>query len=112
MKIARTRPMARNIDRGNSLPGFLSDDTWTAFISMPEYDRKLLTISTRLDSPAHAGRRLLAVMGAADVFSWPRKTMPGRNSTVPGIKVPMIKPPLARPATPLVPREETQTPDQ
>ena len=24
----------------------------------------------------------------------------------------MISPPLARPATPLVPREETQTPDQ
>src|SRR4051812_28129141 len=112
MKIARTRPMARNIDRGNSLPGFLRDDTWTAFISMPEYDRKLLTISTRLDSPAHAGSRWLAVIGAADVFPWPRKTIPSSTSTVPGIRVPMINPPLASPATPLVPREETQTPDQ
>ena len=36
MKIASTRPMARNIDFGNSLPGSFSDDTWTAFISMPE----------------------------------------------------------------------------
>ena len=34
--MASTRPMARNIDFGNSLPGFLRDDTCTAFISMPE----------------------------------------------------------------------------
>ena len=35
MKISSTRPMARNIDFGNSLAGFFSDDTCTAFISMP-----------------------------------------------------------------------------
>ncbi len=57
MKISRTRPIDRNIDLGNSLPGFRSEETCTAFISMPEYDRKLLTISTRLDRPAHAGSR-------------------------------------------------------
>ena len=36
MKIASTSPIARNIDLGNSLPGFFSEDTCTAFISMPE----------------------------------------------------------------------------
>lgn len=36
MKISSTSPMARNIDRGYSLAGFFSDETWTAFISMPE----------------------------------------------------------------------------
>jgi len=36
MKITRTSPIARNIDRGNSRPGFRSDETCTAFISMPE----------------------------------------------------------------------------
>ena len=59
MKISSTRPIARNIAFGNSLPGFLSDDTCTAFISMPEYDRKLLTISTRLARPAHAGKQVV-----------------------------------------------------
>ena len=34
--MASTKPMARNIDFGNSLPGFFRDDTCTAFISMPE----------------------------------------------------------------------------
>ena len=36
MKISSTRPMARNIAFGNSLPGSFSEDTCTAFISMPE----------------------------------------------------------------------------
>ena len=36
MKMASTSAMAVNIERGNSLPGFRSDDTCTAFISMPE----------------------------------------------------------------------------
>ena len=72
----------------------------------------MLTISTKLASPAHAGSRLLAVIGAADGLPWPRKTAPRMTSTAPGIRVPMIKPPLARPATPFVPREETQTPVQ
>ena len=36
MKIASTRPMARNIALGNSLAGLRSADTCTAFISMPE----------------------------------------------------------------------------
>jgi hypothetical protein len=36
MKMTSTRPIARNIDRGNSRPGLRSEDTWTAFISMPE----------------------------------------------------------------------------
>ncbi len=71
-----------------------------------------MTISTRLASPAHAGSKLLAVIGAADGFPWPRNTTPRMTSTAPGISVPMIKPPLAKPATPLVPREETQTPVQ
>ena len=69
-------------------------------------------MSTRLESPAQAGSRLSAVIGAADALPCPRKTMPSRTRTTPGIRVPMIRPPLARPATPLVPREETQTPDQ
>ena len=38
--------------------------------------------------------------------------MPSTTSTAPGIRVPMISPPLASPATPFVPREETHTPDQ
>ena len=36
MKITSTSPIARNIDLGNSLAGFFSEPTWTAFISMPE----------------------------------------------------------------------------
>ena len=69
-------------------------------------------MSTRLDRPAQAGKMLSAVIGAAEGLPWPRKTMPRMTRTTPGISVPMIRPPLARPATPLVPREETQTPDQ
>lgn len=57
MKISSTSPMARNIDFGYSFAGFFSDETWTAFISMPEYERKLLTISTRLARPVHSGSR-------------------------------------------------------
>jgi len=72
MKIRSTRPIDRKIERGNSLPGFRSDDTCTAFISMPLYDRKLLTISTRLARPAHSGKKFSAVIGAADGFPWPR----------------------------------------
>ena len=34
--MSSTSPIARNIERGNSFAGFFSDDTWTAFISMPE----------------------------------------------------------------------------
>src|SRR6478609_7635533 len=69
-------------------------------------------MSTRLERPAHTGKMLSAVIGAADSLPCPRKTTPSRTRTVPGIRVPMIRPPLARPATPLVPREETHTPDQ
>src|SRR4051794_12146195 len=69
-------------------------------------------MSTRLDSPAQAGSRLDEVIGAADSLPWPRKTTPRSTRTTPGIRVPMISPPLARPATPLVPRAETHTPDQ
>ena len=94
------------------MPGSRSDETCTAFISMPEYDRKLLTISTRLDSPAHAGSRLLAVIGAADSLPWPRKTMPRVTRMTPGTRVPMIRPPLANPAAEPVPREDTHTPLQ
>ena len=72
MKMASTRPIAVNIDLGNSLEGLRNDETCTAFISMPEYDRKLLTISTRLASPAHSGRMWAASMGAADGLPWPR----------------------------------------
>ena len=36
MKINITSPEAKKIDLGNSLPGSRSDETWTAFISMPE----------------------------------------------------------------------------
>ncbi|CAM5568411.1 hypothetical protein STANM309S_01795 [Streptomyces tanashiensis] len=57
MKISSTRPIARNIDFGYSLGGSFSEETCTAFISMPEYDRKLLTISTRLARPVHCGSR-------------------------------------------------------
>lgn len=53
MKISSTRHTARNIDFGYSFPGFFSEETWTAFISMPEYERKLLTIRTRLARPVH-----------------------------------------------------------
>ena len=66
MKISHTNPIAKNIDFGYCLPGFLNEDTWTAFISIPEYDRKLFTMSTRLARPAHAGKMLSAVIGAAD----------------------------------------------
>ncbi|CAM5568452.1 hypothetical protein STANM309S_01796 [Streptomyces tanashiensis] len=38
--------------------------------------------------------------------------MPRTTSRVPGIRVPMIRPPLASPASAFVPREETHTPDQ
>jgi len=112
MKMTNTSPIARNIARGNSLAGFRSDDTCTAFISMPEYDRKLLTISTRLASPAQAGSRWLADIGAAEGCPCPRNTMPSTTSSAPGTSVPMMRPPLARPATPFVPREEIHTPDQ
>jgi hypothetical protein len=112
MKMTSTRPIARKIALGNSLAGLRNEETCTAFISMPEYDRKLFTISTRLDNPAQAGSRLFAVIGAAEGLPWPRKTMPRMTSSAPGISVPMISPPLASPATPLVPRDDTQTPDQ
>jgi hypothetical protein len=112
MKMSSTSPIARNMDRGNSLAGLRSEETWTAFISMPEYDRKLLTISTRLAMPAHCGSRCDASIGAADGLPWPRKTRPRMTSTAPGMSVPMIRPPLASPATDLVPWEETQTPVQ
>lgn len=36
MKISSTIPIARNIVFGNSRGGSFSDETWTAFISMPE----------------------------------------------------------------------------
>ena len=101
MKMSSTSPMARNIAFGNSLAGLRSEDTCTAFISMPEYDRKLFTISTRLARPAQAGSRLSAVIGAADALPWPRKAMPRMTSSAPGIRVPMIRPPLASPATAL-----------
>jgi hypothetical protein len=79
---------------------------------MPEYDRKLLTISTRLARPAHAGSRWSASIGAADSLPWPRNAMPRTTSSTPGMRVPMISPLLARPATPFVPREDTHTPVQ
>ena len=72
MKISSTRPIARKIARGKCLAGFRSDETCTAFISMPLYDRKLFTMSTRLARPAHCGRKFSAVMGAADGLPWPR----------------------------------------
>jgi hypothetical protein len=88
------------------------EDTCTAFISMPEYDRKLLTISTRLERPAQAGNRWSAVIGAADWLPWPRKTIPRMTRMAPGTSVPTIRPTLASPATEPVPRDETQTPVQ
>ncbi len=36
MKMSRTRPTAKNMAFGNSLRGSRSDETCTAFISMPE----------------------------------------------------------------------------
>ena len=72
MKISSTSPHAKNIARGNSLLGSRSDPTWTAFISMPEYARKLLTISTRLAMPVHCGIRWSASIGAADGLPWSR----------------------------------------
>ena len=110
--MSSTRPMAKKIARGNSRAGSRRVPTCTAFISMPEYDRKLLTMSTRLDSPAQTGSRWSASIGAADELPCPRKTTPRVTRITPGIRVPMMSPPLARPATPLVPREDTQTPDQ
>ena len=68
MKIRSTRPIARKMAFGNSLPGSRSSSTCTAFISMPEYERKLLTISTRLAMPVHAGSRCSASIGAADAL--------------------------------------------
>ncbi|GMA25386.1 hypothetical protein GCM10025864_31450 [Luteimicrobium album] len=53
MKITSTRPIARNIARGNSRPGRRRLVTCTAFISMPAYDRKLLTMSTSDAIPVH-----------------------------------------------------------
>ena len=50
-----TSAMARNIALGNSLPGFFMLFTWTAFTSMPAYDRKLFTISTSPAMPAICG---------------------------------------------------------
>src|SRR6266498_2114850 len=112
MKISSTNAIAKNIALGNCRAGLRSDETCTAFISIPEYDRKLFTISTRLASPAHCGNRLSDVMGAADACPWPRNTKPRITSTTPGTSVPMIRPPLASPATPFVPRDDTHTPDQ
>jgi hypothetical protein len=112
MKISRTRPIAVNIERGYSLAGSLSEETCTAFISMPEYDRKLLMISTRLASPVHCGRMWLAFIGAAEGLPWPRKMKPRPTITTPGTSVPTTSPALDSPATALVPREETKTPVQ
>ncbi len=112
MKISSTSPIARNMDFGYSFAGFFSEETWTAFISMPEYDRKLLTIRTRLASPAHWGRRCEEVIGAAEPLPCPRKTMPSTTRTVPGMSVPMTSPQDERPARALVPCEEIQTPVQ
>src|SRR6478609_7115641 len=60
-----TRIIATNMAFGNSLLGLFSSLTWTAFISMPEYAPKLLTISTMLAIPVHSGSRCSAVIGAA-----------------------------------------------
>jgi hypothetical protein len=72
MKIISTSPHAKNIAFGNSRRGLRRDPTWTAFISMPEYDRKLLTMSTRLAIPVHWGMRWSASIGAADALPWTR----------------------------------------
>ena len=101
--MSSTSPIARNIARGNSLPGLRSDDTCTAFISMPEYDRKLFTISTRLARPAHAGSRLPPSSARPTGCPGRGRPTPSMTSSTPGISVPMIRPPLDRPATPLVP---------
>ena len=66
MKIASTRAIARKIDLGKSLAGFSISSTCTAFISMPEYARKLFTMSTRPASPLHAGSRWWTFIGAAE----------------------------------------------
>ena len=71
-KIATTIGMAMNMALGNSLPGFFMFFTWTAFTSMPAYDRKLLTMSTRLASPANCGSRWLTFIGAAEWLPWMR----------------------------------------
>ncbi len=92
MKITSTSPIAMNIDFGYSFAGSLSEDTCTAFISMPEYERKLLTMRTRLARPVHRGSRWLLSIGAADGLPWPRKTRPRTTSTVPGTSVPMTRP--------------------
>ncbi len=112
MKITSTSPIARNIDRGNSVAGLRRLVTCTAFISMPAYDRKLLTMSTRDASPVQAGSRCCASMGAAEGLPWARKTMPSTTRIAAGTSVPMTRPQLDSPATVLVPWDESHTPVQ
>ena len=72
MKMARTSPTARRVAFGNSPAGSRNSSTWTAFISIPAYARKLLTISTTPASPVQAGRRCVAFIGAAEWLPWIR----------------------------------------
>ena len=72
MKIASTNATATNVARGNCRAGSRSSSTWTALTSTPAYVKKLLTISTTLARPFHAGSRCAAFIGAAGRYPWPR----------------------------------------
>jgi hypothetical protein len=113
IKISRTSTRAKNIVLGNSRRGSFIAFTWTAFISIPVYAMKLLTISTMLATPVHSGRMLLAVIGAADGLPCNRYRMPRMTSCAPGVSVPTSTPLDAGFAiTPIPPRTVTNKPSQ
>ncbi|MNW59127.1 hypothetical protein D3C74_370270 [compost metagenome] len=72
----------------------------------------MLTTSTSDAIPVHWGSRCEASIGAADVLPCPRNTSPRITSSAPGTRVPMMRPKLERPATVLVPCDDTHTPVQ
>ena len=71
----------------------------------------MLTISTRLASPAHAGSRLLAVIGAAEGFP-AEEDNPEHDQHRTRDKGPDDQTTAGQAGDALGPREETQTPVQ
>ena len=89
---------------GNCLPGLSISFTCTAFISMPAYERKLLTISTMLAMPVHVGSHCASdAGGSSDVPPELRNRIAKSTRPSDGTIVPAMKPHLLTPAKDFTP---------